>query len=73
MTGELTQSLGLEVADLFPQRITDTTPEGRTATREAWRQSGWAAALAVLAAMLYMILRRAGDKDPRAKAAAGTR
>ena len=33
---------------------------------------GTAAALALLFAMLYMILRRADNKDPRAKAAAGT-
>lgn len=41
-------AVGLEVADLFPQRIADATPEGKAAARNAWRQSGWAAALAVL-------------------------
>jgi len=42
-------AVGLELADLFPQRIPDTTPEGRAASRVAWQQSGWAAALGVLA------------------------
>lgn len=41
-------ALGLELADLFPERIAATTPEGRAAAREAWRQTGWAAALGVL-------------------------
>lgn len=55
------QALGLEVADLFPERIADTSPEGRTASREAWRQSGWAAALGVLAreASIVLIAARA--------------
>lgn len=43
------QAVGLELADLFPERITDNSPEGRAAQREAWRQAGWAAALNVLA------------------------
>lgn len=41
-------ALGLEMVDLFPPRITDTSPGGRAAAREAWRQTGWAAALGVL-------------------------
>lgn len=49
-------SVGLELADLFPERITDTTPEGRAASREAWRQSGWAAALGVLAREASIVL-----------------
>lgn len=50
------RSIGLELADLFPQRIADTSPEGRAATREAWRQSGWAAALGVLAREASVVL-----------------
>ena len=42
-------AVGLEVGDLFPERIADASPEGRAAARQAWRESGWAAALAVLA------------------------
>lgn len=61
------RALGLEVADLFPQRVADATPEGRTAAREAWRQSGWAAALGVLAreASIVVIAARAvADGQP---------
>lgn len=47
--GAVVRALGLEVADLFPVRMADLSPAGRTAAREAWRQSGWAAALGVLA------------------------
>lgn len=43
------RALGLEIADLFPPRMADLSPEGRAAAREAHRQSGWAAALNVLA------------------------
>ena len=42
------RALGLEVADLFPPRVADLSPEGRAAAREAHRQGGWAAALGVL-------------------------
>ncbi|MBS0382333.1 MAG: DNA primase [Proteobacteria bacterium] len=45
----IVRALGIEIADLFPERIRDTSPEGRAAMREAHRQSGWAAALNVLA------------------------
>lgn len=39
---------GLEASDLFPERIKDTSPEGRRRARQAFKQSGWAAALGVL-------------------------
>ncbi|MFT3792004.1 MAG: hypothetical protein QM741_13215 [Rudaea sp.] len=45
----IVHALGLELADLFPPKLRDLTPEGRSAAREAYRQSGWAAALSVLA------------------------
>jgi hypothetical protein len=45
----IVRALGIELADLFPERTRDTSPEGRAAMREAHRQSGWAAALNVLA------------------------
>jgi len=45
----IVHALGLEMADLFPERIVDSSPGGRAAAREAWRQTGWAAALGVLA------------------------
>lgn len=40
---------GLELRDLFPERVEDASPERRTELRELHRQSGWAAALGVLA------------------------
>ena len=39
---------GLEVADLFPERIADSSPEARRTAQEAFRRNGWAAALGVL-------------------------
>lgn len=41
-------AIGLELADLYPDRIRDLTPEGRRRAREAFKQSAWAAALRVL-------------------------
>lgn len=61
------QAVGLEVADLFPQRIADASPEGRAASREAWRQSGWAAALGVLsreASVVLVAARALADGQP---------
>jgi hypothetical protein len=45
----IVRAVGLEVGDLFPIRLADTTPAGRAAARTAWRESGWSAALGVLA------------------------
>lgn len=47
--GDVVAALGLEVADLFPPRLQDATPEGKAARREAWQAIGWGAALNVLA------------------------
>jgi len=41
-------TLGLEMADLFPERIKDSSPEARRAAREAFKRSSWVAALGVL-------------------------
>src|SRR5690242_17429663 len=41
-------AIGLELADLYPERIRDPSPEGRRRAREAFKQSAWAAALRVL-------------------------
>lgn len=41
-------TLGLELADLFPERIKDPSPEARQRAREAFKRSAWAAALGVL-------------------------
>lgn len=42
-------ALGLTLADLYPQRIKDSTPEGRRAAQQAFKRSAWGAALGVLA------------------------
>lgn len=42
-------AVGLELRDLFPERIEDASPERRAELRELHRQSGWTAALGVLA------------------------
>jgi hypothetical protein len=47
---EVVQAVGLELADLFPDRIThNATPEQRRELRQFAKQAQWAAALDVLA------------------------
>ncbi|KRB34867.1 hypothetical protein ASD82_15135 [Rhodanobacter sp. Root179] len=61
------RAVGLELADLFPERATDKSPIGRAEAREAWRQSGWAAALGVLAREASVVLiagRQLADGRP---------
>ena len=53
---DVLRAVGLELADLFPQRIADASPAGRVEAREAWRQSGWAAALGVLGREASVVL-----------------
>lgn len=53
---DVVRAVGLELADLFPQRIADTSPASRAEAREAWRQSGWAAALGVLGREASVVL-----------------
>lgn len=45
---DVVAAVGLELADLFPERVIDQSPLGRAQRREAVRQTGWAAALGVL-------------------------
>lgn len=54
-------ALGLELVDLFPERIKDVSPEGRRAAREAFKRSSWAAALPVLAREAFVVLLAARD------------
>lgn len=42
------QAVGLQLSDLFPERIKPRTPEERRSAREAFKRSAWAAALGVL-------------------------
>lgn len=48
-TPAILAAVGLTLADLYPERIRDDTPEGKRAARLAFKQSAWAAALDVLA------------------------
>lgn len=41
-------AVGLEMADLFPERIKDPSPEARARAREAFHRASWQAALRVL-------------------------
>lgn len=55
-------SLGLQLADLFPQRIRDDwNPAARKAAIEAFRRSSWEAALRVLDREATVVLIAAGD------------
>ncbi len=40
---------GLDVGNLFPERISDPSPEARKAARETFRRNAWSSALSVLA------------------------
>lgn len=51
---------GLEVADLFPERIRDPSPEARHRARQAFKQAGWMAALGVLMREATVVLIAAG-------------
>lgn len=53
-------SVGLEVADLFPERIRDSSPEARRRAREAFKRNGWAAALRVLSRDACVVNAAAG-------------
>lgn len=59
-TAGILQALGLELADLFPERIKDQSPEGRRAAREAFKRSAWAAALRVLSREACVVNAAAG-------------
>lgn len=52
----IVQAVGMELRDLFPQRLPEPTREGRLAQRNAWKQTGWAAALGVLARESTIVL-----------------
>jgi hypothetical protein len=54
-------ALGLEMADLFPERIKDPSPEARKAAAEAFRRNAWGAALGVLAREATVVQIAADD------------
>lgn len=47
-TPGLLAAIGLNVADLYPERIRDSSPEARGAAQRAFRRNGWEAAISVL-------------------------
>lgn len=53
-------AVGLELADLFPERIRDPSPESRKRAREGFKRSSWAAALRVLSREATVVLAAAG-------------
>ena len=53
---DVVQSVGLSLADLFPQRLAPQTDAERRAMRQAARESRWAAALGVLAREATVVL-----------------
>ncbi|MEV8518555.1 hypothetical protein ABZR86_02020 [Dyella marensis] len=54
-------ALGLEMADLFPERIKDLSLEGRRKASEAFKQNGWRATLGVLAREATVVAIAAQD------------
>lgn len=53
---EVVGAVGLTLADLFPRRLADLSPLARAQARAAMRESGWAAALTVLAREATVVL-----------------
>lgn len=54
-------AVGLELADLYPERIRDPSPEARQRAREAFQRNGWRAALGVLGREAMVVLAAAGE------------
>lgn len=54
-------TLALELADLFPERIRDPSPEARQRAREAFKRSAWTAALGVLGRESLVVLLASRD------------
>ena len=60
-THGILQALGLEMADLVPERIKDPSPEARKKAAEVFKQNGWSAALGVLDREATVVLIAATD------------
>lgn len=60
-TAAILRTLGLELADLFPERIRDPSPEARRRAREAFKRSSWSVALGVLGRESGVVLLAARD------------
>lgn len=53
-------AVGLELTDLFPERIKDPSPEARQRARESFKRSAWGAAVRVLSYEATVVLAAAG-------------
>lgn len=60
-TPAILRTLGLELADLFPERIKDPSSEARRAAREAFKRNAWTSALGVLGREAGVVLIAARD------------
>jgi len=60
-TPAILRALGLELADLFLERIKDPSPAARRAAREAFKRSAWTSALGVLGREAGVVLIGARD------------
>ncbi|WP_052108047.1 hypothetical protein [Aerolutibacter daejeonensis] len=49
-------AMGLELPDLFPERLAPDTPEGRRAARRALREASWGAAVVTLDVEATLVL-----------------
>lgn len=58
---EIVQSVGLQLADLFPERLDPQTPEARKRLRAQMRLVGWGAALPMLEFESRIVLLAARD------------
>lgn len=45
---DVLSALGLQLADLFPERLAPDTPDGRRAAKRALREASWGAAVIIL-------------------------
>lgn len=55
-TPAILRTLGLELADLFPERIKAPTPEARRAASEAFKRNAWASALSIMGREAALVL-----------------
>lgn len=60
-TPGILRGVGLELADLYPERAKDPSPEARSKAAEAARLNGWRAALGVLATEATVVQIAADD------------
>lgn len=60
-TTGILRAVGLEMAELFPERIKDPSPEARKAAAEAFKRDAWGAALGVLDREATVVLIASND------------